>query len=114
MNTELTGADLKLLENQLRETEEKLQELEEECADLNGKQYFCLSSICHDDNIVRFYIGLGTSSALMLCFNFLGQAVNRLNYWMSTSIEANKSNKDKKRTLSPLEVFFLVLVHLHL
>ena len=79
MNTELTGADLELFENQLRETEEKLQELEEECADLKGKQHFRLSSIRHDDSIVRFYTGFGTFSALMVCFNFLGPAVNKLN-----------------------------------
>ena len=78
VNAELTGADLELLENQLREPEEKLQELEE-CADLKGKQHFRLSSIRHDDSIVRFYTGFGTFSALMVCFNFLGPAVNKLN-----------------------------------
>ena len=41
LNIELTGADLELLEKQFRETEKKLQELEEECADMNGKQFFC-------------------------------------------------------------------------
>ena len=78
VNTELTGADLELLENQLRETEEKLQELEE-CADLKGKQHFPLSSVRHNDSIVWFYTGFGTFSAVMVCFNFLGPAVNKLN-----------------------------------
>ena len=45
MSTELTGADLELLERQFRETEKKLQELKEERADYKGKQHFRLSSI---------------------------------------------------------------------
>lgn len=51
----------------------------------------------------------------MVCFNFLGEAVNKLNYWVSSSSIAEtqtKSNKGQKRILSPVEEFFLVLVRL--
>ena len=60
VNTQLTGAVAEQLENQLCKTKGKLQEVEEECVDLKGKQHFRLSSISHDDSIVRFYTGFRT------------------------------------------------------
>ena len=117
INTEVTGADLELLEKQLRRLKKTVQELQEETADLKEKQHFHLSSIAHNDSIVRFYTGFETLSALMVCFDSLGLAVNKLSYWASSSTSVHttsKSNKGRKSTFSPLGDFFLVLVLLHL
>ena len=117
MNTNVTGADLELLAEQLSGLTEKAQDLEEEREELKEKQHFHLSSTAHDDSAVRFYTGFETLSALMVCFNFLGPAVNKLNYWASSSTcvrATSKSNKGRKRILSLLEEFFLVLVCLRL
>ena len=73
------------------------------------KAAFSLSSIHYDDKIVTFYTGFGTFSALMVCFNFLGPAVDKLNYWLSKSIEENKSNKGMKMTLYSLQEFFVLV-----
>ena len=93
------------------------QQLEEESVELREKQHFCLKNISNDDDKVRFTTGSATMSALMVCFNLLGPTVNKLNYWASsrsTIKMQSKSNKGRKRSLSPLEEFFLVLVRLHL
>ena len=85
--------------------------------DLKEKQHLRLKGIGDDDNKVRFYTGFATLSALMVCFNFLGDSVNKLHYWASTSsaVEAQtKSSKGRKRILPPLEEFFLMLVRLRL
>ena len=73
------------------------------------KAAFSLSSIHHDDKFVTFYTGFETFSAFMVCFNFLGPAVDKLNYWLSKSIEENKSNKGMKMTLYPLQEFFVLV-----
>ena len=95
----------------------RVQQLEEECIELKEKQHFHLKNISNDDNKVRFYTGFATMSALMVCFNFLGPTVNKLNYWASSSSTVEmqcKSNKGRKRSLSPLEEVFLILVRLRL
>ena len=117
VNTDLTGADIHFLERELSERKESVQQLNNECMDLKEKQHLRLKGIGDDDNKVRFYTGFATLSALMVCFNFLGESVNKLHYWASTSgaVEAQtKSSKGRKRILPPLEEFFLVLVRLRL
>ena len=117
VNTDLTGADIHFLERELSERKESVQQLNNECMDLKEKQHLHLKGIGDDDNKVRFYTGFATLSALMVCFNFLGESVNKLHYWASTSgaVEAQtKSSKGRKRILPPLEEFFLVLVCLRL
>ena len=67
MNTELTGADLELLEKQFRGTEKSLQELEEEFANLKGKQHFRLSSISENAVFLsNLHIRLSTLVASLL------------------------------------------------
>ena len=117
VNTDLPGAGIELLEEEVCRLKIRIQQLEEECVKLREKQHFRLKNISTDDNKVRFYTGFATMSALMVCFNFLGPTVNKLNYWASSSstVETQcKSNKGRKRSLSPLEEFFLVLVRLRL
>ena len=66
--------------------------------------------IRNDSNKLKFYTGFSTFATLMVCFNFLGSSVNKLNYWSSGTEE--KGNKGRPRILSPLNEFFLTLVHL--
>ena len=117
MNTDLPGAGIELLEEEVCRLKLRVQQLEEECIELKEKQHFRLKNISNDDNKVRFYTGFVTMSALMVCLNFLGPTVNKLNYWASSSSTVEmqcKSNKGRKRSLSPLEEFFLILVRLRL
>ena len=69
--------------------------------------------ISDNDAKVRFYTGFSTFSALLVCLNFLGPAVNRLKYWSSTSSRDEerrpKSVKGQKRILPPLEEFLFYL-----
>ena len=76
---------------------------------------FCIEQIKDDKGLVHFYTGFEDYEILMICFNFLGPSVQRLQYWNS-----NKTSKDTQetrgapRTLSFLNDFFLVLCRLRL
>ena len=74
------------------------------------QEFIRVESISDNDQKVKFYTGFSTFAALMVCFNFLGPCVNKLVY-RSTAAE-EKSNKGRKRILSPLNEFFLLLVRL--
>ena len=77
MSTELTGADLELLEKQFYETEKKLQELKEECADLKGKQHFRLNSISENAVFLStLHILFPTLVASFLFHKIASQAVH--------------------------------------
>ena len=54
-----------------------------------------------------------TFSALMVCFNVLRSAVHKL-ISRSSGQSERKSNKGRKRVLSPVNEFFLLLVRLWL
>ena len=46
---------------------------------------------------------------MMICFNFLGESVNTLNYWSGSNTKSEcKTTKGRKRILSP----FLTLIRL--
>ena len=97
---------------------EKLKQSEQECEVEIENQRFQTSHISGNDAKVRFYTGFSTFSALLVCFNFLGPAVNRLKCWSSTSSRDEKtrlkSGKGRKRNIPPLEEFFLLFVRLRL
>ena len=78
------------------------------------KQIFRTSSVRDDNAKVQFYTGFSTFSALLVCSQFLGSAVDHLNYWASTSAENTQSTKGRKKILPPLEEFFVLLVMLRL
>ena len=109
MNIDLTMTDMDELETELKNAKEDLQrsELQQE------KQVFQLENMKDDNTKVKFYTGFASFSTLMVCFNFLGPSVSKLNYWTSGTSEV-KSNKGRKRLLSPLNEIFLVLVQLRL
>ena len=68
-----------------------------------------LSTIAADDSKVAFYTGFPSYDHLKACYNFLGPAVDNLEYKDSVRI-FYKSNKGRPRCLSPLDEFFLVLI----
>ena len=101
--------DIDELKTQLKNAKADLQssELQQE------KEVFKLEIMKDDYTKVKFYTGFASFSTLMVCFNFLGPSVSKLNYWTSGTSEV-KSSKECKRLLSPLNEFFLVLVRLRL
>ena len=70
------GINTKAVEMKVDEIDDKLEKTE---AKLN-KQVFRLENIRDDDSKVKFYTGFTTFSMLMLCFNVLESAVDKLIY----------------------------------
>ena len=115
VNTDLTCVMLDSSEEELKRVKKKLGVSQKECDELEEKCVLQLSNIRDDNDKVRFYTGFSTIALLMVYFNFLGPSVSKLNYWHGSSQTTHmKSGKGRKRVLSPLEEFFLVLVHLRL
>ena len=118
VQTDLSGSDIESMEVVVDVLKEKLKQSEQECEVEIENQRFQTSHISGNDAKVRFYTGFSTFSALLVCFNFLGPAINRLKYWSNTSSSDEetrpKSGKGRKRILPPLEEFFLLLVRLRL
>ena len=104
-NTELTWVELDEMENKLNEITKQVEECRLECSSLKEKQHLRLNNIKDDNEKLKFYTGFPTFTVLMICFNFLGKASSKLNYWGSTNAET-KTAKGRKRTLPPLEEFF--------
>ena len=74
--------------------------------------YFRVEQIAKDDNLIRFYTGFNSYSLFLLFFEFLGPAVNNLQYWGEA--EQKTSRRRRTRVLSPLNQYFLTLVKLRL
>ena len=90
--------------------------LQVENAELSGKlasSQFRLSSILHNNQKLQFYTGFPNSATLTAFYEFLGPAVNNLNYWGSNTGCHTEKNQGRNRALPPMELF-LVLVRLRL
>ena len=114
VNTDLTFADINSLEREISEVKDQVQQFKRKCEAMKRTQKFSLENIGDDDGKVRFYTGFSTLAALMACFQFLDPSVTKLSYWPNTCETGTKCNKGRPRTLSPLDEFFLVLMHLRL
>ena len=77
-------------------------------------QLFRLSNMIDEPQKVLFYTGFPDYATLRACYDYLGPAVNKLNYWGSVNSSDGKKNSGRTRSLPPLEEFFLVLVRLRL
>ena len=73
--------------------------------------------------MIQFYTGFTSYKLLKACFDFLGPAVENLNYWgQGKDVETNndtldgsdKSSKGRHRTLCPIDEFFLIMIRLRL
>ena len=98
--------DIESLELKVKELNENLKETESKCQ----QQLFRVENIRNDDSKVKFYTGFKTFSVLMICFNLLDPSVDNLLY-RSTGKEV-KAEKGRKKKLSPINEFFLLLVRL--
>ena len=70
---------------------------------------FCLEQIKNDDKLFTLYTGLGSYEIFLAFFEFLGPAVNELNYWGSKQ-RTHQRHYDCK--LNPMNQLFLTLVKL--
>ena len=75
---------------------------------------FRLDNILKNDQKIQYYTGFPNYGTLKSFYDFLGPAVNNLNYWGSSAGVAEKSPTGRNRVLPPMEEFFLVLVRLRL
>lgn len=73
-------------------------------------KYFRLEDIKENDKLIRFYTGFDSYETLLAFFEFLGDAVNKLNYW------GTKPSKGKRRKmkLDPFNQLFMTLIKLRL
>ena len=92
----------------------KLQYLEMENQKLrhiaSQRKYFQFSEIAGNDSLVRFLTSFPSHYVYMVFFDFLGPAVDHLNYIGSKS----KGKHRRKRKLDPLNQFFMMLMKLRL
>ena len=72
---------------------------------------FRIEQIKSDDKLIRFYTGFMSYVIFLTFFEFLGPAVNDLNYWGSKESQ-HKCHRTRK--LDPMNQLFLMLVKLKL
>ena len=70
---------------------------------------FRLEDIAHSDQLIRCYTGFPSYVVLMAFFEFLGPAVNNIQYWGS-----KKGSSRRQKKLDPLNCLFLTLIKLRL
>lgn len=76
---------------------------------------FGISQFHNDNAAIHFYTGFPDYRTFIACFEFLGNAVNHLNYWYGGKTkETPPNNKGAPRALTPLNEYFLVLCRLRL
>ena len=118
-STDVHGEDIEALVKECELLRRKLVESESKLKSAQLR----ISSVEYDDKIIQFYIGFTSYKLLKACFDFLGPAVENLNYWgQGKDVETNndtldgsdKSSKGRHRTLCPIDEFFLVMIRLRL
>lgn len=121
MNTECTWEDhireVEALRQEVDRLKQRKAELELQLEVESHEAQFRLENIKEDSNKVAFYTGFSNYDNLITCYTFLGPAVHNLIYWdsgKSSHHDETEPKKGRKRTLPPLEEFFLVLVRLRL
>ena len=75
------------------------------------KKYFRVKDIQHDDKLVRFYTGFVSYALFLAFYEFLGPAVDHLNYWGS---KEGTRQRHRTRKLDSQNQLFLTLVKLKL
>ena len=76
---------------------------------------FSIELFSNNDDAIHFYTGFENYELLMICFRFLGNAVNHLQYRTSTAKSTTNpaiENRGAPRVLTPINEFFLVLCRL--
>ena len=118
-STDVRGEDIEALVKECELLRRKLVESESKLKSAQLR----ISSVEYDDKMIQFYTGFTSYKLLKACFDFLGPAVENLNYWgQGKDVETNndtldgsdKSSKGRHRTLCPIDEFFLVMIRLRL
>ena len=79
---------------------------------LSSKEtYFGMEQIKHDDHLVSFYTGFRSYKVFLAFFQFLGPAVNKLNYW---GIKPKSQQRQRSMKLSPVDQLLMTLMKLRL
>ena len=95
----------------------KIESLEAENKCLKKKlstkqQPFRIEDIAHDDKKIHFYAGFRSYEILVAFFEFLGPAVDQLQYWGTQQCQSRQRKRSSK--LSPLNQLFMFLIKLKL
>ena len=77
----------------------------------NKEAKFCIEQIRDDDRMFSFYTGFKSYVVFLAFFNFLGPAVNKLNYWGSSTKPRQHQRSTK---LSPVNQLLMTLMKLRL
>lgn len=79
----------------------------------NGLQWFGIEHVTNDEQAVQFYTSFPSYSHFIVCFYFLGEAVNHLTYSRTAESKTTSCNRGTtQRILSPKNEFFLTLCQL--
>ena len=72
---------------------------------------FRIEDIAHDDRLIHFYTGFSSYDVLLAFYEFLGPAVDKLQYWGG---KPGNRQRNRSTKLSPLNQLFLILIKLKL
>ena len=79
--------------------------------DKKTDHHFRIEQIAEKDDLIQFYTGFASYQLLLKFFNLLGPSVNQLTYWGD---EVHITTCKRKKSLTPLNQFFLTLTKLRL
>ena len=105
-NTDIIGIEIDEMQAELYKVVKEAEQCKLECSELKEKQNLRLNNIQGDNDKIKFHTGFTTFTMLMTCFNFLGKASSKLNYWGTTNAES-KTVKGHKRLYFVLLMIFL-------
>ena len=77
--------------------------------EMSLRKPFRLDHISHDERLMRSYTGFSSYVILLAFFDFLGPAVNHLEYWGT-----KEGSRSRKKKLDPINCLFLTLIKLRL
>ena len=114
-STDVCGEDIEALVKECELLRTKLVESESRLKSAQLR----ISSVEYDDKMIQFYTGFTSYKLFKACFDFLGQAVENLNYWgqgkdVDDGSDKSSRSKGRHRTLCPIDEFFLVMIRLRL
>ena len=110
IQTDITCDKIQSMLSHTEQLERRVLEIEKQLT----SQLFRLSNTIDEPQKILFYTGFPDYATLRACYDYLGPAVNKLNYWGSVNSSNGKKNSGRTRSLPPLEEFFLVLVRFRL
>ena len=123
MKVFIGAENLKLETNELTSKisslNDQLEKLELQLTQLKTS-VFSVEKLKADNSATRFYTGFPNFSSLLASFEYLEPKVKRMRYWHgkgcssgnSNAVQNDKSNRCRKRSLSYLEEFVMVLMRL--